>query len=84
MKPAALAFIAAVLLYLPTAEYGIVQDDRAIIAANPAAHGIGAALRAFDEPYWPPESGAGLYRPVTILSYAVDWTLSGEGQGGCI
>lgn len=76
-----LVFVAAVALYLPTARYGIVQDDRAIIASNPAAHSIGAALRAFDDPYWPRETGAGLYRPVTILSYAIDWTVSGGRPG---
>ena len=65
-------FVAAVALYLPTSRYGFVQDDRAIIVSNPAAHSIGKALGAFDDPYWPRESGAGLYRPVTILSYAVD------------
>lgn len=81
MKGAVVAFVAAVALYLPTVQYGFVQDDRAIIAANPAAHSIGAALRAFDDPYWPPQSGAGLYRPITILSYAVDWTLSGGRAG---
>lgn len=76
-----LVFVAAVLLYVPTVRYGFVQDDRAIIAANPAAHAIGAALAAFDNSYWPVESGAGLYRPVTILTYAVDWTLSGGRPG---
>lgn len=76
-----LVFAAAVLLYLPTARYGFVQDDRAIIAANPAAHSIGAALGGFDAPYWPPPSEGGLYRPLTILSYAIDWTLSGGRPG---
>ncbi len=80
MKPT-VVFAAAVALYLPTVRYGFVQDDRAIIAANPAAHSVGAALRAFDDPYWPPESGAGLYRPATILSYAVDWSVSGGRPG---
>ena len=74
-------FLAAVALYLPTARYGFVQDDRAIVAANPAAHSIGAALKAFRDPYWPPESGAGLYRPVTILSFAIDWSVS-AGRAG--
>lgn len=81
MKPSVIVFVAAVALYVPTVQYGFVQDDRAIIAGSPAAHSIGAALRAFDDPYWPPESGAGLYRPATILSYAVDWTLSGGRAG---
>ena len=74
-------FVAAVALYLPTARYGFVQDDRAIIVGSPAAHSVGAALAAFDDPYWPRESGGGLYRPVTILSYAVDWTISGGRPG---
>lgn len=74
-------FVAAVALYLPTARYGFVQDDRAIIVGNPAVHSVGAALAAFDDPYWPRASGAGLYRPVTILSYAVDWTISGGRPG---
>lgn len=72
-----LVFVVAVLLYLPTVRYGFVQDDRGVIASNPAAHSIVAALAAFKDPYWPRETGAGLYRPVTILSYAVDWTISG-------
>jgi hypothetical protein len=72
-----LVFVAAVLLYLPALRYGFVQDDRAIIVSNPAAHSVTRALAAFDAPYWPVESGAGLYRPLTTLSYAVDWTVSG-------
>jgi hypothetical protein len=74
-------FVAAVALYLPTSRYGFVQDDRAIIASNPAAHSVGAALAAFDDPYWPRETEAGLYRPITILSYAIDWTISGGRPG---
>jgi len=82
MKGALLfAFVAAVALYLPTIRYGFVQDDRAIIVSNPAAHSIGTGLAAFDDPYWPRETGAGLYRPVTILSYALDWTLFGGRPG---
>jgi hypothetical protein len=74
-------FVAAVALYLPTVRYGFVQDDRAIIASNPAAHTIPRAVQAFKDPYWPRETGAGLYRPLTILSYALDWTISGGRPG---
>jgi len=76
-----LVFVVAVLVFLPTVRYGFVQDDRAIIAANPAAHSIATALRAFGRPYWPRPSEGGLYRPLTILSYAVDWSLSGGRPG---
>ncbi|MGE5801284.1 MAG: hypothetical protein ACM358_03425 [Gemmatimonadota bacterium] len=80
-RECALVFAAAVLLYLPSVRYGFVQDDRAIIVSNPAAHSVGAALRAFDDPYWPRESGAGLYRPLAVLTYAIDWPLSGGRPG---
>src|SRR5712691_2575026 len=73
----ALLFAAAVAVYLPTARYGFVEDDRAVIAANPRAHSVPQALRAFDQPYWVGE----FYRPLTILSYAVDWTVSGGRAG---
>jgi hypothetical protein len=76
-----IVFVAAVALYLPTVRHGFVQDDRAIIASNPAAHSIPRAIVAFGAPYWPPETGAGLYRPATILSYAIDWTISGGRPG---
>ena len=51
MKQRLLIGLAAAFLYLPAADYGFVQDDRAIIVSNPAAHSIGAALGAFDDPY---------------------------------
>ena len=76
-----LVFFAAVVLYLPTVRYGFVQDDRAAIVLNPSAHSLGAAVEAFNAPYWPRETGAGLYRPITILSYALDWTIAGARPG---
>lgn len=74
----ALVFALATGLYLPSARYGFVQDDRGIIALNPAVHSVPAALAAFDDPYWPGTSAAGLYRPVTILAFAVDWAIAGS------
>src|SRR6266581_5815062 len=73
----ALVFATAVAVYLPTARYGFVEDDRAAVAANPRAHSVPQALRAFDQPYW----GDEFYRPLTVLSFAVDWTVSGGRPG---
>ena len=73
----ALVFAAAVAVYLPTARYGFVEDDRAVVAANPRAHAVPEALRAFGQPYW----GDEFYRPLTVLSFAVDWTVSGGRPG---
>jgi hypothetical protein len=67
----------AVLVYLTALGNGFALDDEMIVQLNPAAHSVGAALGAFDQPYWPPQHGAGTYRPLVILSFAADWQLSG-------
>ncbi|MBI4419531.1 MAG: hypothetical protein HY560_01790 [Gemmatimonadetes bacterium] len=57
---------------------GWAGDDPLIIPDNPRAHSVRAALQAWFLPYWPPPFDQnGLWRPLTILSYGVDWTLGG-------
>jgi hypothetical protein len=72
-----LIFAVAVALYLPTVSHDFVEDDRLIVANNPAVHSLTRAVYGFSRPYWPPPNSGGLYRPLTILSYAVDWWLGG-------
>jgi hypothetical protein len=77
-RAAALAAAAAVLLYLPALANGFAGDDLIVVRDNPAAHSVAAALAAWFEPYWHGEwQWAGLYRPLTILSYAIDWSIAG-------
>lgn len=76
-RVAAAAALAAVLAYAPALGNRFALDDEMIVERNPAAHSVAAALAAFDQPYWPPEHGIGLYRPLVILSFAVDWQVSG-------
>ena len=72
-----LAAAAAAMVYLPSLGNSFALDDGPVVQRNPAAHAVGPALHAFDQPYWPPENGAGQWRPLVILSFAVDWQLSG-------
>ena len=53
------------------------QDDFAIIWRNQAVHNLGHALRFFAEPYWPKPFTPDLYRPLALLSYAVQWVAGG-------
>jgi tetratricopeptide (TPR) repeat protein len=76
-QAALLAAGAAALVYLPSLGNRFALDDGAIVERNPAAHSIPAALHAFGRTYWPPEHAAGQWRPLVILSFAVDWQLSG-------
>ncbi len=77
------AFVAGVVACLVFANASCNRwavDDIPVVRDNPAAHSIGAALDAAFSPYWPAtpdESSAGLYRPAAVVSYAVDWTVSG-------
>jgi len=76
-RAALLAAGAAALVYLPSLGNRFALDDGAIVERNPAAHSIGAALQAFGRAYWPPEHGAGQWRPLVIVAFSVDWQLSG-------
>src|SRR3989442_9725332 len=50
-------------------------DDLTIIYTNAFVHTPSALWRAFAAAYWPDAFGGGLYRPLTIARYAVDWQL---------
>lgn len=66
--------IASVIPYLPVASGDFVQDDHSIVEQNPVVrHGGIAAI--FGTDYWSggaPGGASGLYRPVTILSFAIE------------
>ncbi len=78
-RAAVIAALAAVLVYANAPRNRWALDDVAVIWDNPAAHSVSAAWEARFSTYWPGGRGhhAGLYRPVAIMSYAVDWSLSG-------
>ena len=65
----------AALIYLPSLANGFAFDDVPIVEANPAAHGIGHFPAPLLQPYWSQYHQA--YRPVTQLSFAIDWTIGG-------
>ena len=78
-RAALLAAAVAAVVYLPALGNRFALDDGSIVERNPAAHSVGAAVAAFGHTYWPPENAAGQWRPLVILSFAVDWQLSGGG-----
>lgn len=79
-RAALAALLVAVVVHLGALDNQWALDDYRVIERNPAAHAVSGALSAAFSPYWPPEPegfSAGLYRPLVILSYAVDWVISG-------
>jgi len=72
-----IAGLIAAIVYWGSVRLSWAFDDGPIIESNPAAHSPAAALDAFFSPYWPGDrTTSGQYRPLTILSFAVDWTVS--------
>lgn len=68
----------AIVVYLGALGNGFARDDVPVIEQNPIAHSPTTASGAFFRTYWPTElTSSGQYRPLTVLSFAVDWAISG-------
>jgi len=70
---------AAAIVYIGALWNRFALDDNPIVLFNPLFRAPGAMWKAFLTSYWPPEVGGGLYRPLAIASYAVDWTIGHAG-----
>jgi hypothetical protein len=53
------------------------MDDLYIIVWNRLVHSTDGLWRAFASPYWPPDLGGKLYRPLPIASYVFDGQVGG-------
>lgn len=67
----------AVLVYANSLLNGFAYDDVWIIEANELVHGLGRLPELLTSEYWPTRIRAGLYRPFTLLTFAVDWSVWG-------
>jgi len=67
----------ALVPYVPALWNGFAMDDLYIIAWNPLVHSLRGVWGAFGGPYWPPDLGGQMYRPLPLATFAVDWTLAG-------
>ena len=66
---------AAAMVYLGVLWNGFALDDLTIIVANPLVHSLSGVWRAFALPYFPANLDASVYRPLTIATYALDWSV---------
>jgi protein O-mannosyl-transferase len=57
---------------------GFALDDIALVADNARVHSLHRWWGLFALPYWPPQFGTSLYRPIVTLGYALQWT-AGNG-----
>ena len=58
---------------------GFALDDVHLIVTNDRLHHLSSALNVFSQPYWPPEEGSSLYRPLSSLAFVLQWAV-GNGS----
>ncbi|WP_343632060.1 tetratricopeptide repeat protein [Fluviicola sp.] len=71
--------IGAFLLFVPTIQYGFVLDDVAVIENNRfVQEGFGGISDLFSTFYWKGfwDANAGLYRPLSMVMFAIEWAIS--------
>ncbi len=56
---------------------GFAGDDVYVIAGSPQVHALLPPWEYFRLSYWPREFGGTLYRPVTVLGFALQWQVGG-------
>ena len=72
---AAAVALVALLVYANSLANGFAYDDHFIIVTREAVHGLSNFPGLLTIEYWPPEFESGLYRPLSLLSFATDWTI---------
>jgi len=73
-----LVCLAATLIYLSSLPNGFALDDLPLVRDNNRIESLAELPRLLVSPYWPHDGGAsGLYRPVTMASFAIDRSLAG-------
>lgn len=67
--------VCALVPYVPALWNSFAMDDLYIIVWNPLVHSIQGVWGAFAAPYWPPDLGGHMYRPLPLATFALDWSL---------
>lgn len=62
----------AVVVHIGALWNRFAMDDLYIIVWNPLVQSPEGIWRAFVMPYWPPDLGGKLYRPLVVATYAID------------
>ena len=74
--------LAAAVVYANSLGNGFAYDDEMIVQYRDIIHHFGSARDLLSAEYWPSHLEAGLYRPLTLLSFAVEWAVWGGNPFG--
>jgi protein O-mannosyl-transferase len=67
----------AVVVYLGALWNRFALDDVPIVVLNPLVAHASGMWRAFAAPYWPPDFGGHMYRPLVIAGFVLDHLVDG-------
>ena len=73
-----LVLLVAAALHASTLWGGFVLDDTSLVSQNPLIQSLRRVPELFVSDYWAPTTKAGLYRPLTTLSYALNFAVTGD------
>ena len=76
-KACVLVAFAAVLVYVNAVPNGFTLDDDYAVVKNPAIKGADFLLRVWQTDYWGPEKMNGRYRPLTSITFGLNYHLFG-------
>lgn len=74
--------LAALAVFANAVPNQFALDDVDLVHRNPQIRSLTGVPGLFVEPYWPGMPEAGLHRPLTIASFAVNRALTGPGPAG--
>ena len=72
----AVVFVVALAVAAPSVRNGFVFDDVGVIAENEIVHQLEFG-RLVTAPYWPPDRGSAMWRPLALVAFAVQWAVGG-------
>lgn len=70
------------VVFLPSLGNPFLLDDRSILLQNPNLADLSRLREMFTSSWWKAEIGAGLYRPITMLTYALNAAIDGVHPSG--
>jgi hypothetical protein len=74
LLPASVALL-ALAACITSIGHDFTYDDRYVILMNERVHSLRHFWRYFAQSYWPPKYGGDGYRPMLILTFAVEWVI---------
>lgn len=69
--------MAALVVYLGALGNRFAMDDIPLVVRNPLVQSVSGMWQAFAAPFWPPDFGGHMYRPLSVATWTLDQAVGG-------